>query len=433
MSKKDKTTPKWLRTIQLNSWEAELLVSALVLYALFQIPDFVRQYSLQNIPRGSQLLGLFNISIRAIEILRVGYILHILVRGIWVSSVGLSYVFPQGIKENSLKFKGKFKSELESSNSLIESVLKLEKLSSVIYGISFLIFGSLLGFGVLIFVFIFLGSVVPQYLLADFSTLIILPFTLITVVYFFSLILLFIDFLSNGYFRRKNWTAKWFYPLSKVFRILSLSFLYRRSLLVIISNMEGWKRRAIPFAILIFVAFFMFISKQVANSKKSSYLVKNQYANNAKANYENQRDKRDFLLSTIQSDLVDDNTLRLYVRDISVFGSFYESQLQSSPNLKRLEWSALSADSTSILLNKWLSIQLDSNKISNTHWFITQHTKNYAYGFVSYLNISDLSQGPHTLAVSIDSLNLNDSAKEVLQESSYNYKYLSNIHFIYDK
>ena len=108
----DEQTPGWLKTIQLNSWEAELLISALVLYALFQVPEFLEKTSLQTFDRDSRMHGLFGLLEKAIQLLSCGYILHILVRGIWVASVGLSYVYPKGIDSESLKFKGNFKKEL---------------------------------------------------------------------------------------------------------------------------------------------------------------------------------------------------------------------------------------------------------------------------------------------------------------------------------
>ena len=58
---KDENTPKWLKTIQLNSWEAELLISALVLYALFQVPDSPEDYSNRHFERGSYFIFIFNV------------------------------------------------------------------------------------------------------------------------------------------------------------------------------------------------------------------------------------------------------------------------------------------------------------------------------------------------------------------------------------
>lgn len=40
--------PEWLKTVQINSWEAELLISALLLYMLYQVPEYIENYQGQS-------------------------------------------------------------------------------------------------------------------------------------------------------------------------------------------------------------------------------------------------------------------------------------------------------------------------------------------------------------------------------------------------
>jgi len=243
----NKKTPGWLKTIQLNSWEAELLISALVLYALFQIPDYLNETTLKYFERGSRVHNLSNMMERAIRLLSAGYIIHILIRRVWVASVGLSHVFPNGVNQEKLNFKGNFRKELDKNGSLVKMVLRLEELSSIIYGISFLFFGTLVGFTALIFSFIFLIELLTPAL--NTNSYFASVFFFFILFYFLLCIIVFIDFLTNGYFRRKNWSADWFYFVARFFRVVTLSFLYRRSLLVLISNTKGWKSYLIPFAV----------------------------------------------------------------------------------------------------------------------------------------------------------------------------------------
>ena len=212
----EKNTPKWLQTIQLNSWEAELLISALVLYALFQVPDYLDEFSHRNFNRGSELIRLFNALEDGIKLLQFGYILHISVRGIWVASVGFSYVFPDGINNQNLKFKGKFRKELDRNPSLVRNVLKLEELSSMIYGLSFTIFGIFIGLSTLLFFLIFVYNYTSPYSpnsITEDPTF----FGIFALVYLFCVLLIFVDFVTSGLFRRKEWAVDWFYPVAWFF------------------------------------------------------------------------------------------------------------------------------------------------------------------------------------------------------------------------
>ncbi|MEQ9403301.1 MAG: hypothetical protein RIM99_06950 [Cyclobacteriaceae bacterium] len=419
-------TPKWLKTIQLNSWEAELLVSALVLYALFQVPDYLERSVLQNVQQGSQLHNFFSIVLRSIGFLKAGYILHIMIRGLWVASVGLSYVFPGGINKESLGFKGKFNKELDSSRSFVNNVLRLEELSSTIYGITFLLFGSMLGFGTMLFTLIFFAESLNP-LVQEHSWL-GAGYLIIIVVYLLSMLLLLTDFVTGGLLRSKKWAVEWFYPIAFIFRFFTLSFLYRRSLLVLMSNVKGWKSKLVPLALLILIVGSVFINRKVRDNKRELYLQGNQAVSVSNANYENLRNSDDPLFITIQSDIVKDNTLRVFLNDLGLFNSFYNDGTQ-----KTIKWFELPVNETSEKLNTWLNVRIDSTRFSNLQWFRTQHPETYDFGLITYIDIDELARGSHNFSVSVDSVALTKRSLATFKASDYRYSYLSNIYFFYDK
>lgn len=419
-------TPEWLKTIQLNSWEAELLVSALVLYALFQVPDYLERSALQNVPQGSQLHGFFGIVLKSIGFLKAGYILHIIIRGMWVASVGLSYVFPRGINKEALHFKGKFGKELDSNRSFVNNVLRLEELSSTIYGVTFLLFGSVLGFGTMIFTLIFFTESLNP-LIKAYPELGAAGFIII-LLYVLSMLLLLIDFITGGLLRSKKWAVEWYYPIAFIFRFFTLSFLYRRSLLVIMSNVKGWKSKLVPAALLLLVGGSVFISRVVNDNRRELYLEENQEMRVTNANYENLRNGDDPLYVTIQSDIIQDNTIRLFMDDLGLFNSFYNDGV-----LKTIRWYELPVQETSDNLNAWLDVRIDSTEISDLQWFRTQHKETYDFGLVTYIDINDLQRGHHNLSISVDSVSLSPNALKKFQGSDYRHPYLSNIYFFYDK
>lgn len=433
-SKKESTdiaqevTPKWLKTIQLNSWEAELLISALVLYALFQIPEFLNEFSLSTFARGSSMHNLINLMVDAVGMLSFGYILHIMVRGTWVASVGLSYVFPKGVKPEELKFKGKFKEEVTRHGSLIRMVLNLEQLSSIIYGVSFIFFGTLVGFGVFLFSFIFFFEWAQPIVNRDFALMGI--FGILVLFYFFLSLIVFFDFLTNGLLRRKNWSADWFYYVAKIFRIFTLSFLYRRSLLVLISNVHGWKKYLIPFIILGVLGGYKWIDNSQRDNRVSRYYQKAAAGEYNKANYESLRSNSDHLSATIQSDIVSENVLRVFLKDLGTFGGIY---IHEGNRLKNSQWDDLSSDSVSIYFNHRLDLKIDEYLLPELSWHITQHPVTLDFGFSTFVDIDSLVRGAHDLRIEIDTVGMTQSAKNVLQRESYSTQQIGNIYFFYDK
>lgn len=420
-------TPQWLKTIQLNSWEAELLISALVLYALFQIPDYLNDVALQNFERGSKFHGLFGWLERAIQLLSFGYILHILVRGIWVASVGLSYVYPRGVDEKALKFKGNFKKELSKSGSLVKMVLRLEELSSIIYGVSFIFFGTLVGFTTLIFSFIFVLEFLLPYM--NQNPYFAVPVFFLMLFYLLLCVLVFIDFITNGLFRRKNWSADWFYYVAFLFRIVTLSFLYRRSLLVLISNTKGWKSYLIPFIVLGVTAGFVFLNGRIKDHKVDGYYKKSAKAEYNSANYENTRNQKDHLVATIQSDIIQQNTLKLFLKDLGSFGGIYALE----GDLNKTGWDHLSSDSISLFFKKRLIVKIDSTRVPDLVWFKTQHPENYQFGFTSFIDLTAFEKGAHFLKIGIDTVGMRSHQKNIVEKKNFSLQTISDIYFIYDK
>lgn len=427
VKEKDHSTPDWLKTIQLNSWEAELLVSALVLYALFQVPEYIADFHLRNFDRGSQFHRFFGTLITAVQLLKFGYIFHILVRGLWVASVGLSYVFPKGIDKEVLKFKGRFASEINAKKSLVNNVLRLEELSSLFYGISFLAFGVLLGVGTLFFTFVLLSEKMSTSIVegSGLATLYFFAFF----IYLLLIILVLIDFLTNGLFRRIDWMAKWFYPVAIFFRIVTLSFLYRRSMLVLISNTKGWKSYLIPFLVLIVCGGFVFLRREIGDEKRIKYLKSAQEVNIMNGNYENLRGNDDLVLATIQSDIISENALQIFIDDLEIYDRFYRGDTTKSAT----KWDYLNSDSSSLFLNKWLNVGIDSMNIENIKWFKTQHRSALEFGFLAYLDLNNLERGSHNLSISFDTTQVSEGARRRIREGIYHQLDLSNIHFFYDK
>ena len=146
-------------------------------------------------------------------------------------------------------------------------------------------------------------------------------------------------------------------------------------------------------------------------------------------NYENLRDKEDLVIATIQSDIISENVLQVFIDDLGLYDTFYRNDTTKS----HTKWDYLSSDSTSVFLNRWVTIKIDSAIYSDIKWFKTQHRSALDFGFLAYLDIDAINRGSHNLSIRIDTTELSAGSRNIVKNSAYSQLDLSNIHFFYDK
>ena len=385
--------PDWLKSIQLNSWEAELVVSALLLYALFQFPEWMDLYFRKVIQPGSLLRGFSKVMVDSIKLIRIGYLLHILIRGIWVATVGFSYVFPTGLSRKELKFKGKFDAELDNNEKLEGFVLTLEKLASVIYGLSFMLFGLYLG----TFSLLLILAAVSEYgfirpasngnsYLPIFSSAFLL-------IYLTGLLILFLDFVTNGMLRRDRSSSKWFYYVARFYRIISFTILYRRSMLVIMSNLSIKWRRTLPFLVIAIIVSYWYIGRLSNDYKEEKYYNKPAFYVLSE-NYESMRDVDDLIVVTIPDQHIQTDVLEIFIKDLSLISTVYKKQKGIDIWKK---WDDVDPVEKDQFLQLLIKINIDSNYFMTTKWIDGKNRFNFQQGFYGYLELEEIPDGLHHL------------------------------------
>lgn len=417
------TTPNWLRAIQVNSWEAELLISALLLYVLFQIPDYLETYRRINFSSSDPIFRLIGFFRHALIILSIGYVIHIITRGIWVANIGLGNVFPKGVDLTRLKLRGRFKKEVEKNTSLDSIVLQLEKIASITYAVSFMCSGLMISLGMVLVTLIIYTKWVFMPALESgigwyYALAILGLFT-----YLLILLIVFVDFLTNGYFRRDSWAAKPYYYLALFFRYFTLSFIYNRTLLTVLSNLPRWQAHAIPFLLVIFITGYAWIGKTVENRKKEDYYTAS-FDNVRYENYENLRDDDSKLFVTIQEDVIADGVIKLFVNELDEFKSLY-----SKDSTRIGGWSKLEIPDKIRYLQKFIAVKIDSVELDSLTWHWYKHPVAFSYGYLSYIDVSHLNRGNHLLLVALDTLSMQSRQLEFLKDQEPSTIIQANIPF----
>ena len=127
------------------TWELELLLSGLVLFALFQLPDVLNSFfdRLEPHATAGALRALFFVQLYAKAIvysLMVAFVLHLVSRAYWVGLVGLHSVYPGGVKWNDTGA-GPITTQVyrERLVSLPTVISKTDNFCSVIFSVACLI------------------------------------------------------------------------------------------------------------------------------------------------------------------------------------------------------------------------------------------------------------------------------------------------------
>ena len=220
--------PKWLRRLERESWQGELVISGLAIYGSLQLPSLVEaaaQWTVFKTGDGRHFLLymiFFYLAVSA-NVLIFTFITHFILRALWIGLLGLNSVFPNGIKrENKMYppyFMDKALQEFPNNNLNISG---LDKVCSVLFAFSaylvLIILAITIDLGILSILIIALNAVLPKII-----TQIIVGLFL---TFFFGVV--FANFLFNSKsFRGKPIAKKYHYRISTLAGKIMLHVFYR--------------------------------------------------------------------------------------------------------------------------------------------------------------------------------------------------------------
>lgn len=273
----------WLETLQQESWQLELLISGFALFGIWSSYDLVIE--LKHLLESFFPFGVFVYfaAIVAWRIFFINLLIHVILRGLWIGSIGLRYVSEE-IDYEALNyneyFDAYFKKKIGRYDEFIE---KLEKFCSILFSYTFLLFLFFLSaFSFLLFNFLLnwiFGLLSDVKILEDYETIL---GTLVGLVIIFHVLfgaIVFIDFMTMGGLRRiKDKTFTRFYaPIFKYFSLITLSFLYRPILYNFIDYRFTRVLFYLSFPYIFILALFdgLFVHHEIPHFPKKDLLIKN--------------------------------------------------------------------------------------------------------------------------------------------------------------
>jgi hypothetical protein len=393
--------PKWLKNVQRNSWEPEILLSGLVLIGLFQLPARIRDFSIFFAAEVSvnSWAGLFFALQLAVYFLIAGLSIHLFLRSVWVGFIGLSYTFPKGIQSQKLKYKSKFLSRIENIPALELQIIKLEKVCSSIFAICFFLMMVIIGmvWAVLVFIFFLygLGWMIEFLTGWDFINWFNPYFDLFLswVVIIFS-----IDFLGLGVFRRSKYFAKVFYPFHRLIGWMTLSRIYRPVYYLFASNVS----KAYVVTFLFLFLFSTIIGQKILEKRPEQsffsqifffeneaglYLFPGYYADRNEA-FESQ-------ILEIPNPILKGRFLELTLKNrVSYDRLIFDNcgvKLEDMDAYKKLE-----------CVNDFFEVIVDGKSILNMDWMFYFRPEDSRKAFITYIDTEGLDMGKHSLSVRLN-------------------------------
>ncbi len=226
---------EWLEKLQQESWQLELLISGFVLFGLAQSHDYIihLEQMHEDVYFEGEIYNIVGFSIfllgYAWQIFFINLLLHVVLRGLWIGTIGLRYVsgdIDYDALDYSDTFITYFKRKIGSFDDYIE---KLEKLCSLIFAYTFLLFFALFSFGVFVTVSVLLFSFLDWCGDKTENSIAIFFIKFIGGSFIFMAFLVFVDFITLGGLKRikGGWFPKLYLWIYRFYSRITLSSIYR--------------------------------------------------------------------------------------------------------------------------------------------------------------------------------------------------------------
>lgn len=417
MEQKEKSKfAQWLELLQQESWQLELIISG---FAIFLLAGLYQP--LQGIWRQVLTLASSSEQMRALIIpviilqgswlvLLINLVIHVLLRGLWISTVGLRYV-SEDIDFEQLRLRPRFDRFLRRHiGSFDQYIERLEKVCSIIFAFTFLLVFILIALGLWLTLFgaveYFFEQLTFGFWVIDlFEVVIKVTLVLTSLVYF-------IDFLTLGWVKRIKWLTGIYYPVYRFYGWVTLSFLYRPMYYNLADNRFG---RWVGFLLAPYIIGIMIVSSITFVTETYFPKSPGELALNTTA-YDDQRGERDFYgrasipskylsngfleLFLVYRPGVDDSSIKSLCPDLAV-GQLTGIRLEGVIQINggNGQDRTVNKDSLLLCMSQIHQIYIDDSLHTDLNYRFYRHPELEKPGLFTMLDVAYLPRGEHVLRI----------------------------------
>ena len=434
----------WIKKLEQESWQLELLVSGFTIFLLISafegVTDFRKEFQFHFGPQGTffgiVLMFLYVVT-AGIAVLTINLIMHLALRGFWIGAIGLRSVGPT-MNVDDLKYHGFFQEKLRKVViNMDDLIVKLDRLCSVIFSLSFLVIFMFVSFfifivvlGLSIWALNGLIEISPDWL----ATVLRVVFVIMLLFFVVGGLMYLLDSLSLGLLKKAGWLRKVYYPIYVFFGTITLSFLYRSIYYNLITKFNKGGLRLVLILYVLIIAFFPFFEFD-----EYRYFPDNSTEYNLNRDfYDDQRpDNRFIYAASIPSMTVNEAYIPLFVRynvgdnqalvvhcpdfEPAKKGGLKDGFKASDGNfsLTSPDVEEPYPDQALQCLSSFYAISIDNQSIQADQSYFYTHPNREEKGVMMLVSIENLSKGAHSLEIQ----------RQVLQDSVLKKEELANIPF----
>ncbi len=426
--KKDFNNPafkKLLQKLQEESWQLELLISGFAIFGLFSAYEPLKIAIKEAQNADNPYAGaLYTFLIVSVLILLFNLMLHVTLRGLWIGALGLRYVSGD-IDYDELKYAPKFTNYLKKKiGSFDKYIATLENYCSIIFAISFLLIFYVLAIAFTIITIVLVATYlvdnerVPEWVSKYIGGGLIVGIVI-------GMLITFIDFITQGLLKKNKWVAKVYFPIYWIFSFITLSFLYRPLVYNFLDNKFG--RRISIFLVPVYILLLVVTSIE---NRQSNYFEKSSSSSayvTSKNNYEDMlTDKGEFIrTAAIPSKVIKESYLKVFMplNEAIEDRMFKRNEGLKPKKDKRGLHTDIVFSNNNIDFRKRDSLKKVYIKTFNTTYkvyidstqyesdFILGESSTDEFGFETFIDIKNLSEGKHLLTLRRDSFNEKDTTE----------------------
>ena len=390
------------------TWEVELLISGVAVFAMLQLPGWLDNQMFALTPRldadfAGMVLSLYLYLKSAALILAVTFALHLMSRAHWIALVGMHSVYPDGVRWEKLRM-GPVRREIEQRRhgSAAESIERADNRATVVFAIGVMLASRLLQIGLavaVLFTLILVGAS-----LADVHVNLFLVFSIC----FASIILLMvlsrrIDRMFGQHLQRRGLPRR---MLAATLHVLGQGGIGRRPEVMLLLASHGSERRINLLTVIVFSVLFTTMTFGLSAMKHpaqaGSYSLFPHSVDDSRslrgAHYDDQRDPlHDPATPFVQSAVIEGAYLRLTVP----YRPQLDAPAQQSHCASALAIPAGDAHGAAMLdcLARLHAVSLDGRPLVALHYDIGSDPRTERPALQAMIDVRSLASGRHLLRV----------------------------------
>jgi len=404
------TEQAWISRLKEESWEAELLVSALAVFGSFKLFGFtgwIVDFFIVNLPE-SQYMVAYSIALSyalAVSGLSVLFVIHFMLRGYWVGLVGLNSVYPDYGVKTSMFSKIYTKKITANLPKLSHSIDQVDRLSSVVFSVAFSI----------LFVYLYVAAMGTAALLIYNVLIMFISEDIAIIPIYIALFIMGFQFLvsivsNTNYFKKKTRVQLFYFHVNRMLLPLFYGPLYNNVLQVLMVFTSNYKTSRAIFVMMSGFLFTAFIASQIAlNNTRYGYLIipEKHFTSSSRyttfyASENTQKSNYSLLLSPeIPSDIISDTHLRVFIPIFNNEKALKNERCKDTKTHSQgAENSLIESNDTGMVCYARYHQFTINDTLVRPELISYYHPVTEQFGALAYIEVAHLPVGKYTLTVS---------------------------------